>query len=607
MKSETKRASSDNHFVNDMNTIELRDFFLKNIRVFLAWPILFVVLSALIFAGITFKIEDDKHIVDQSAMIEVASLSRAYAQHLTRTIELVDQITSLVKFEWEHSHRELKFEDLINRGLFPVSEFALVKIIDRNGLAATGTLNISKDPLVTDRDYFIFHKENTSGALRIGAPTTGRITKKTVIQFTRRLDAPDGSFDGVVLISVEPSYLSTFYDAASLGHKGLIATVGLDGKLRSFTSGGKGKVNSAQPSIQVIPSFEHDKASGWLEGSTWFSDKHERYAAWQKLQEYPLIAVVALSKEERRASYLSYWHTYKKSGVIVIVLLFFFCGTATFLTCRLSWIKYQAKEINLAYRMATEGGNDGFYMLRPIRNKSGVVKDFEIADCNEKGATFFGKKSAQFINMRTSDIFPKACFSIVNGTLCNAMETGYLEHEIQKSPDSPLQLEWAQIRLVRSGNGLAVTMRDMTQSKEDEIIRMGDLVKERTAELAQSNYRLSLVNQAQQEHQSELTRFLAVASHDLRQPMHALNLYLGALQNVELNDTAQPLLANVTKCAQIMDKMFLALLDLSRLDAQLVKPHIEHFPIDTVLTRLAVEYAPQAQANGIAFHIDHSN
>ncbi|MGZ5781126.1 MAG: ATP-binding protein, partial [Burkholderiaceae bacterium] len=272
-----------------------------------------------------------------------------------------------------------------------------------------------------------------------------------------------------------------------------------------------------------------------------------------------------------------------------------------------SWIKYQAKEINLAYRMATEGCNDGFYMLRPIRNKSGVVKDFEIADCNEKGATFFGKKSAQFINMRTSDIFPKACFSIVNGTLCNAMETGYLEHEIQKSPDSPLQLEWAQIRLVRSGNGLAVTMRDMTQSKEDEIIRMGDLVKERTAELAQSNYRLSLVNQAQQEHQSELTRFLAVASHDLRQPMHALNLYLGALQNVELNDTAQPLLANVTKCAQIMDKMFLALLDLSRLDAQLVKPHIEHFPIDTVLTRLAVEYAPQAQANGIAFHIDHSN
>ncbi|MGZ3237189.1 MAG: AAA family ATPase, partial [Burkholderiaceae bacterium] len=136
---------------------------------------------------------------------------------------------------------------------------------------------------------------------------------------------------------------------------------------------------------------------------------------------------------------------------------------------------------------------------------------------------------------------------------------------------------------------------------------MEELVKARTAELAQSNYRLSLVNQAQQEHQSELTRFLAVASHDLRQPMHALNLYLGALQNVELNGTAQPLLANVTKCAQIMDKMFLALLDLSRLDAQLVKPHIEHFPIDTVLTRLAVEYAPQAQANGIAFHIDHSN
>lgn len=107
----------------------------------------------------------------------------------------------------------------------------------------------------------------------------------------------------------------------------------------------------------------------------------------------------------------------------------------------------------------------------------------------------------------------------------------------------------------------------------------------------------------QEEQQSELTRFLAVASHDLRQPMHALNLYLGALTAFELPEPARPLLANVTQCAHIMDEMFLALLDLSRLDAQVVLPLIERFPIATLLSRLAVEFTPQANAKGIDLHI----
>jgi signal transduction histidine kinase len=107
----------------------------------------------------------------------------------------------------------------------------------------------------------------------------------------------------------------------------------------------------------------------------------------------------------------------------------------------------------------------------------------------------------------------------------------------------------------------------------------------------------------QEEQQSELTRFLAVASHDLRQPMHALNLYLGALTAFELPEPTRPLLANVTQCAHIMDEMFLALLDLSRLDAQVVLPLIERFPIASLLSRLAVEFTPQANAKGIDLRI----
>lgn len=111
-------------------------------------------------------------------------------------------------------------------------------------------------------------------------------------------------------------------------------------------------------------------------------------------------------------------------------------------------------------------------------------------------------------------------------------------------------------------------------------------------------------NLIQEEQQNELTRFLAVASHDLRQPMHALNIYLGSLINIDLPEEAKPLLDKVCLCANIMDEMFLALLDLSKLNAQVVQPHIVTFPIMSVLTRLEVEFTPQARAKGLDFAIE---
>lgn len=107
----------------------------------------------------------------------------------------------------------------------------------------------------------------------------------------------------------------------------------------------------------------------------------------------------------------------------------------------------------------------------------------------------------------------------------------------------------------------------------------------------------------EEKHGDELTRFLASASHDLRQPLHALNLYLSALSNVNLPEPALALLTNVRKCAAVVDGMFLSLLDLSRLDAQVVRPHFERFPVASLLTRIALEFSPQATSKGLDLRI----
>ena len=103
------------------------------------------------------------------------------------------------------------------------------------------------------------------------------------------------------------------------------------------------------------------------------------------------------------------------------------------------------------------------------------------------------------------------------------------------------------------------------------------------------------------------TRFLAAASHDLRQPIHALNLYLGAFNAVPLPPQSAALLAKVRQCALIMDEMFRTLLDVSKLDAGAVQPRISVFPLASIFSRIKLEFEPQAHAKGIDLHILRSS
>jgi two-component system, sensor histidine kinase len=102
------------------------------------------------------------------------------------------------------------------------------------------------------------------------------------------------------------------------------------------------------------------------------------------------------------------------------------------------------------------------------------------------------------------------------------------------------------------------------------------------------------------------SRFLAAASHDLRQPMHALNLYLGAMGNMHIPAEAKPLLDNASECAQAMDDMFRALLDVSSLDAGAVGPELSVFPIASVLERVRIAFTPAARDKGLRLDVVRS-
>lgn len=451
--------------------------FLKQSIVFVAvWPAVCLLLGVLLWLGLLAKFEEDRHGVERIALQEARALAAAYSQYLTRAVEQIDHLSLLVKYEWEHS--SLSLEALAEQGLFPVDRYALVTIIDAEGRPLTANRPIGQTLLVTDWDYFIFHRDNPSQELRIGSPLTGRISGKTVIEFSRRLEKADGTFSGVVLVSVEPVSFASFYDGSGLENAGLLAVIGKDAMLRMAVIGDVGQKAATYNgnALRAIPTLDRVDGSSSLLGPEWFADKRARFAAMVALDAYPLIAMVGLSEEEHLAPY---WRA-RESGIFMAaagtVFLFLFAVAATLMSARLAWRKRQEAEVQEAYRLATEGGNEGFYMLRAICDKSGDVIDFEVVDCNVRGAAFYGLTRDQFVGARSSDLNTSEYFPMLMKTYCSAMESGYYEDEQRIPPGSPIKVEWVHRRLVRSGTGLAITFRDISQFKahERELSRMAN-------------------------------------------------------------------------------------------------------------------------------------
>jgi signal transduction histidine kinase/ActR/RegA family two-component response regulator len=99
------------------------------------------------------------------------------------------------------------------------------------------------------------------------------------------------------------------------------------------------------------------------------------------------------------------------------------------------------------------------------------------------------------------------------------------------------------------------------------------------------------------------TVFLASASHDLRQPLHAMGLFLNALAHADLNDKQQHLLSKVHASAQATGEMLNTLMDFSKVDAGVVKPQMQPFALQPLFRKLEREMAPLAEEKGLAFRM----
>jgi two-component system, sensor histidine kinase len=96
------------------------------------------------------------------------------------------------------------------------------------------------------------------------------------------------------------------------------------------------------------------------------------------------------------------------------------------------------------------------------------------------------------------------------------------------------------------------------------------------------------------------TQFFAAASHDLRQPLHALGLFAEALRNRKHDRETEPLVGSINASVDALEGLFSQLMDLNRIEAGGMMVAPQGLPLQAVFDKLAVHLAPEAFDKGLA-------
>ena len=145
---------------------------------------------------------------------------------------------------------------------------------------------------------------------------------------------------------------------------------------------------------------------------------------------------------------------------------------------------------------------------------------------------------------------------------------------------------------INTGDELEVLgeqFNEMAARLQDFYATLERKVEERTREL-------EVANQAK-------SRFLAAASHDLRQPLHALGLFVAQLQGRMAAAERKQLIGRIDAALSAMNELFNALLDISKLDAGVLTPNVTSFPIEQLLKRVETTLAGAAREKGLSIRV----
>jgi diguanylate cyclase (GGDEF)-like protein len=263
--------------------------------------ILYPAIAVLALAGIwgtTLNLVTEERVTAERHAAGLArELTETYEAHVLRAVHEINKTLKVVKYAHEIRGPKQALEELKMRALLPPTMLFTVAIAD-----GKGEIVASNRPMVmtnvADRSYFRSLRE--SDDLAIGLPHQHPGTGAWTVQFGRRLDAMDGSFSGIAMVSVDSAYFVSSYDLSRLGEHGFLGVLGVDGVFRAGRTGETVTAGEIADYATIVPRTEAEEGDASVSTNAW--DGVRRYTSAGQLYDYPLAVVVGLSEDDQLAS-----------------------------------------------------------------------------------------------------------------------------------------------------------------------------------------------------------------------------------------------------------------------------------------------------------------
>src|ERR1700681_78236 len=203
-------------------------------------PVGIIVLSGalivVLWTALIFDIDRSEKSAIRQAGSDAGNLAMAFRENVQRTVSAIDQMMIAIIAETDEFGKQNEIPAWAENSPMLRGMGVQVSISGPHGIMIASTLGSSEHVDISDRPHFKYHLDPSAPEPYISVPVIGRNSGKWSIQITRRITRSDGSFGGVIVVSLDPFYFSQFFEKVDLGREGAVDLVGRDGIVRARRS-----------------------------------------------------------------------------------------------------------------------------------------------------------------------------------------------------------------------------------------------------------------------------------------------------------------------------------------------------------------------------------
>ena len=433
-------------------------------------PLFALLLLLVTWGAVIYQVGQEQAGAVRDAVAGSQTLARTLADHTGYILRQTDHATQLFKLKYEESGGSLRLNEFTRRqglldSVLPSKLELPIALTDAHGNVIDSANAYFPDQLA-HQSFFRALAANPADTALVDTPMLDADSKHWTIRLARRLNDEHGRFAGAIIILVNPTYFVDDYDRLNLDEHGALMLVARDSGL---TVGriGEQLIISDRIDFRMPGPPDHAPEELVIEPPV---DATARIYSYRELSRYPLLAVVGVSRAAALARFEHRRKIYLGALIAASLLIAGFTALLTRQSARLRRSIRQAKEAQALLRAAHQGSLDAVLLLKAWRPAPGKpVEDFVFADINERAADMLGKPRSELLGQRVLPLVPLLRGERFFKRFVLVMETGQpLEDEFELTLASG-GTRWLRHQVVPIADGVAVTSRDISARKHDEL------------------------------------------------------------------------------------------------------------------------------------------